>query len=89
MLPILLPLFRAADLDMIWMGVIVVKMIEIGMLTPPVGLNVFVVKASIGDAVPLGTIFKGVMPFILADIVRMILLLSFPIIALGLPNLMG
>ena len=86
-LPILLPLFKAAGLDLIWMGVIVVKMIEIGMLTPPVGLNVFVVKASIGDAVPLGTIFKGVIWFLAAEIVIMTLLVAFPELSLWLPSL--
>ncbi|MDF2235004.1 TRAP transporter large permease [Albimonas sp. CAU 1670] len=88
-LPILLPLFRAADLDMIWMGVIIVKMIEIGMLTPPVGLNVFVVKAALGERVPLGTIFKGVSWFLMAEVVIMGLLIAFPQLSLWLPNLMA
>ncbi|MEC9434574.1 MAG: TRAP transporter large permease subunit [Pseudomonadota bacterium] len=86
-LPILLPLFKAAGLDLIWMGVIVVKMIEVGMLTPPVGLNVFVVKASIGDSVSLGAIFKGVSWFLAAEIVIMSLLVAFPQLSLWLPSL--
>jgi TRAP-type C4-dicarboxylate transport system permease large subunit len=87
-LPILLPLFRAAELDLVWMGVIVVKMIEVGMLTPPVGLNVFVVKAAVGDRVELTTIFRGVGWFLLAEVVVIALLIAFPGLALWLPGLM-
>lgn len=86
--PIFAPMIGALGYDLIWFGIVVVIMTEISLITPPVGLNVFVLKTVLPD-VPIGTIFKGVMPFILADIVRMILLLSFPVIALGLPNLMG
>ena len=74
---------------MIWMGVIVVKMIEIGMLTPPVGLNVFVVKAALGERVALGTIFKGVSWFLMAEIVIMTLIIAFPQLTLWLPELMS
>ena len=87
-LPILLPLFKAADLNMIWMGVLVVKMIEVGMLTPPVGLNVFIVKAAVGDRVPLGTIFRGVSWFLAAEVVVIGLLIAFPGLTLWLPSLM-
>ena len=59
-LPVFLPAFDAMNVNLIWIGVIVVKMIEIGLLTPPVGLNVYIVKNVVGDAVPLSTIFKGV-----------------------------
>ncbi|MGX1308703.1 tripartite ATP-independent transporter DctM subunit [Amorphus suaedae] len=86
--PIFAPMMDALGYDLIWFGIVVVIMTEISLITPPVGLNVFVLKTVLPD-VPIGTIFKGVMPFILADVVRMILLLAFPIIALGLPRLMG
>ncbi|MGY6535567.1 MAG: TRAP transporter large permease [Pararhodobacter sp.] len=87
-LPILLPLFNAADLNMIWMGVLVVKMIEVGMLTPPVGLNVFIVKAAVGGRVALWTIFRGVSWFLAAEVVVIGLLIAFPALTLWLPGLM-
>ena len=86
--PIFAPMMDALGYDLIWFGIVVVVMTEISLIPPPVGLNVFVLKTVLPD-VPIGTMFKGVMPFILADVVRMILLLAFPILALGLPNLMG
>lgn len=88
-LPILLPVFAAAGIDPIWMGVILVKFLEIGLLTPPVGLNVFVVKGVLGDRLPLSTIFKGVSWFLLAEAVVMTLLIAFPIITLALPNMLS
>ncbi|SEQ58226.1 TRAP transporter large permease [Thalassovita taeanensis] len=77
-LPILLPVFTALDMNLIWVGVLVVKMIEIGLLTPPVGLNVFVVKSVLGDQIALMDIFKGVTWFLLAEVVIMALLITFP-----------
>src|SRR5690606_14013237 len=59
-LPLLLPMFDALDFDLIWFGVLVVKYLEIGLLTPPVGLNVYVVKSVVGRDIELETIFKGV-----------------------------
>lgn len=87
-LPILIPVFKQADIDLIWMGIILIKYIEIGLLTPPVGLNVFVVKSVVGDRIPIGQIFGGVMWFLLAEIVIMTLLIAFPELVLTLPNLM-
>jgi len=87
-LPVLMPMFKVVQLDLIWMGVLVVKMIEIGLLTPPVGLNVFVVKAAVGDRVALSTIFRGVGWFLAAEVVIVALLLAFPQISLYLPSLM-
>jgi TRAP-type C4-dicarboxylate transport system permease large subunit len=86
-LPVLLPIFDAAGIHPIWVGVILVKFLEIGLLTPPVGLNVFVVKGVLGDQVTLGTIFRGVSWFLLAEAVVMTLLIAFPDIILFLPNL--
>ena len=88
-LPILLPVFKAAGLDMIWMGVLVVMLLEIGLLTPPVGLNAFVIKSVVGDLVPLGTIFRGLIWFILVDLIVVLLLVAFPGISLYLPRLMS
>jgi tripartite ATP-independent transporter DctM subunit len=87
-LPILLPAFDVLGMNLIWMGVIIVKMIEIGLLTPPVGLNVFVVKSVLGDQVELRDIFRGVMWFLLAEVVIMAILIAFPDVSLMLPRLM-
>ncbi|WP_417209722.1 TRAP transporter large permease [Antarctobacter sp.] len=85
-MPILLPVMRDQGLDLLWFGVILAKLLEIGMITPPVGLNVFVLKSVVGDAVPIGTIFRGVAYFLLADLMIVILLIAFPEIVLYLPR---
>ena len=82
-------MFEALKLDLVWIGVIVVKYIEIGLLTPPIGLNAYVVKGVVGDAVPLTTIFRGLAWFIAAEAVIMVLLIGFPEISLWLPRQMG
>ncbi|MEQ9123967.1 MAG: TRAP transporter large permease subunit [Alphaproteobacteria bacterium] len=87
-LPVFLPMFEALNLDMIWVGVIVVKYIEIGLLTPPVGLNAYVVKSVVGDTIPLTTIFRGLAWFIAAEAFIMVLLIGFPEISTMLPNYM-
>ncbi|MGI6247392.1 MAG: TRAP transporter large permease [Pseudochelatococcus sp.] len=88
-LPILLPAFNAMEMNLIWIGVLVVKMIEIGLITPPVGLNVFIVKGVLGDQVKLMDIFRGVTWFLLAEIVIVALLIAFPAISLFLPSMMA
>ncbi|TDE35652.1 TRAP transporter large permease [Antarcticimicrobium sediminis] len=85
-LPILLPVFDALDLNLIWMGVVVVKLIEIGLLTPPVGLNVYVVKSVVDPRIPVEEIFKGVMWFLAAEVVITALLIFIPEISLWLPS---
>ncbi|WP_339948117.1 TRAP transporter large permease subunit [uncultured Albimonas sp.] len=85
-LPVLYPLMKQANIDPIWAGVIIVKYLEIGMITPPVGLNVYVVKGVVGDRIPLTTIFRGVGLFLLAEVVIMTLLIGFPILSTFLPN---
>jgi len=87
-LPIILPLLNDVGVDLIWFGVIVIKLLEIGLVTPPVGLNVFVIKSSLGNLVTLPQVFRGVMWFIVADLVTLILLIEFPIISTWLPSLM-
>ncbi len=88
-LPILLPMFERLHIDLIWLGVIVVKYLEIGLLTPPVGFNVYVIKTVVGDTIPLETIFKGVGWFLACEAIIMVLLIAFPGISLYLPNLTG
>jgi len=85
--PIFFPLVTSLGFDPVWFGIIVVVVIEISLITPPVGLNVFVLKSVVGD-VTTGTIFRGVTPFWMMDIVRLILLLVFPTLVLFLPSQM-
>ena len=85
--PIYYPVILGLGFDPIWFGVIVVIVIEMGMITPPVGLNVFVVRGVAGD-VRLGTIFAGVLPFLIAMLVTLLLIILVPDIALLIPNSM-
>lgn len=81
--PIVYPLAMQAGFDPIWFGIVTVITVELGLITPPIGMNVFVIK-SVAHDVKLGEIFKGVIPFVLSDLVRLILLIAFPVLALGL-----
>jgi tripartite ATP-independent transporter DctM subunit len=87
-IPILLPMFQKVGADLIWFGVLVIKYLEIGLVTPPVGLNVYVIKSVVGKTVPLETIFKGIFWFVVTDIITLAILIAFPQISLFLPNLM-
>ena len=86
-MPIVFPLLTSLGYDPIWFGVIVVRIFEIAQITPPVGLNVFVIKAVVPD-VPLTTVFRGIFPFLIADIIHLCLLFAFPMLSLWLPNMM-
>jgi tripartite ATP-independent transporter DctM subunit len=85
--PVFFPIVASLGLDPVWFGIIVIIVVEIGLITPPIGLNVFVVK-SVAPDVPLGEIFKGIVPFFLASVVALALIILFPAIALFLPGLM-
>jgi TRAP-type C4-dicarboxylate transport system permease large subunit len=85
--PIVFPVIKALGFDPIWFGIIVVMTVELGLIHPPVGMIVFVVKSVIKD-VSFSTIFYGVLPFILTDLIRLVILIAFPIIALWLPSRM-
>ena len=85
--PIFAPVVEGLGFDLIWFGILVVVATEISLITPPIGLNVFVLKGVLKD-VPVSTIFKGVTPFWIADIFRLILLALVPAIALVLPSYM-
>ncbi|MBW2139152.1 MAG: TRAP transporter large permease subunit [Deltaproteobacteria bacterium] len=87
-IPIVFPLIVEQGFDPIWFGIITVRIFEIAQITPPVGMNVFVIKGVAGD-VPMGTIYRGIFPFFVADIIHLTLLILFPQIALFLPGLMG
>jgi tripartite ATP-independent transporter DctM subunit len=85
--PIIFPVIKELGFDPIWFGVIIVMTVELGLIHPPVGMNIFVIKSVVED-VKISTIFYGVLPFIVTDILRLILLIAFPIIALWLPSRM-
>jgi tripartite ATP-independent transporter DctM subunit len=85
--PIMFPVILHLGFDPIWFGVIIVMTVELGLIHPPVGMIVFVIKSVVHD-VDFLTIFKGVLPFILTDLLRLAILIAFPMIALFLPSRM-
>jgi tripartite ATP-independent transporter DctM subunit len=85
-IPIIYPIILALGFDPIWFGVIIVLVIEMGLVTPPVGMNVFILGGMTG--IPLDTIFRGIVPFFIAMLICVILLIIFPEIALFLPRTM-
>jgi len=86
-IPIVFPIVSALGYDPVWFGIIIVMVVELGLITPPIGMNVFVIKG-IAREVPLYTIFRGVTPFIVAQIILIAVLIAFPEIALWLPSTM-
>ena len=87
-LPVLLPIFRQEGIDLVWFGVLLVKLLEIGMITPPVGMNVFVIRNVASQYATVAQIFKGVIPFLAADLVVVVACIAFPALILYLPSLM-
>jgi C4-dicarboxylate transporter, DctM subunit len=83
-LPILFPTMIALGFDPIWYGVLMVRLVEIGLISPPFGMNLFGLAGAIN--VPMGTIFRGVVPFLVADCVNLALLIAIPSISTFLPN---
>ena len=75
-------------IDLIWYGVLMTKLLEIALITPPVGLNVFVIKGIVGGLMRTETIFKGILWFLVADIIVVALMIAFPGITLWLPGLL-
>jgi C4-dicarboxylate transporter DctM subunit len=86
--PIVFPAMTTLGFDPVWFGVIIVMAVTFGRICPPVGMNVFVIN-SIARDIPLGRIYRGTMPFIVVDLVRLVLLCAFPAIALWLPRVLG
>ena len=87
--PLLYPIFVVSlGFDAIWFGVIMVVMVELGLITPPIGMNLFAFKSLAGEETSMSDIYYGVIPYLLADIVRLVLLIAFPIISLWLPSRM-
>jgi C4-dicarboxylate transporter, DctM subunit len=83
--PIIFPVIKELGFDPIWFGIIIVMTVELGLIHPPVGMIVFVIKSVVQD-VTFATIFRGVIPFIITDLIRLVILIAFPIIALWLPS---
>ena len=86
--PIFFPLVTHLGFDPVWFGILIVCVVEIGMISPPVGMNVFVLRSVLPD-VPTAQIWRGVMPFLYADILRLSVLIAFPVITLWLPKFLG
>jgi C4-dicarboxylate transporter, DctM subunit len=85
--PVLFPLIVHLGFDPIWFGIYVVVIVEIGMISPPVGMNLFVILAML-KSVTTRTLYRGIIPFCIADVVRLIILIAFPILSLWLPSFM-
>ncbi|MCU5782120.1 TRAP dicarboxylate transporter subunit DctM [Alcanivorax balearicus MACL04] len=88
-LPIVLPIIDSAGLSLIWFGVVLTKLLEVGMVTPPVGMNIFVIKSVVGDLVSTSAIFKGVFWFLMMDALVLLLLMGVPDLILFLPERFG
>ncbi len=84
--PVFLPTLIQLDVDLIWFGIVMIVVVEMGLITPPIGMNVFIVKAVVPD-IALPRIFAGVIPFVLADFVALALVLAFPVVAVGILSL--
>lgn len=84
--PIFFPLIEQYGINPIWFGILVVRVTEIGLISPPVGLNLFVIKGVAN--VPMASVFRGVLPFIAADFLHVVILMAFPVLSLWLPSMM-
>lgn len=87
-IPIIYPIIEGLGISGIWFGVLLVKVVEIGLITPPIGINVFVVKTAAGSQVKTSALFKGIIPFLIADVITLVILVMFPQITLLIPNSM-
>jgi tripartite ATP-independent transporter DctM subunit len=83
--PIIFPLIKEMGFDPIWFGIIIVMTVELGLISPPVGMNIFVIKSVLED-IKISTIFYGVTPFIITDLIRLVILVMFPVLATWLPS---
>jgi C4-dicarboxylate transporter DctM subunit len=86
-IPVFFPIITGLGFDPVWFGILIVTVVEIGLISPPVGLNLFVINSLIPN-VNLGHIYRGVWPFVAADVVRLAILIAFPAIAMWLPSFM-
>lgn len=88
-LPVILPIVDATGLSLLWFGVLLTKLLEIGMVTPPVGMNVFVIKGVVGKLVSTEAIFRGILWFLVMDLLIVAAMIAFPGLVLYLPGIMG
>ena len=86
--PILLPVVEGVGMSAIWFGIFLCRAMEIGFVHPPLGMNLFVIQGVAKD-VSINRIFKGVLPFLASDLLHLLILILFPALALGLPELLG
>jgi TRAP-type mannitol/chloroaromatic compound transport system permease large subunit len=87
-IPIVTPLITGMGYDLVWWGIINLVVLETGLITPPFGLHLFVLKSIAGADVRLGGVYRGVMPFVCADLLKLLLIVLFPALALWLPSTM-
>jgi TRAP-type C4-dicarboxylate transport system permease large subunit len=85
--PVLFPLVVHLGFDPLWFGILVVVVVEIGLISPPVGMNIFVLRTLLPH-VSTGTIYRGVIPFVVADIIRLGILVALPVLSTWLPDLL-
>jgi tripartite ATP-independent transporter DctM subunit len=88
-IPIVSPLVSSMGYDLVWWGIVNLVVLETGLITPPFGIHLFVLKGLVGADVPLSRVYRGVMPFVIADLAKLALLLLFPALALWLPSTMA
>ncbi|MFC4259453.1 TRAP transporter large permease [Marinobacter lacisalsi] len=86
-LPIVLPIINDLGLSLLWFGVVLTKLLEVGMITPPIGMNVFVIKSVVGNLVSTGQVFRGIFWFLMMDLLVLFVLMAFPEVVLFLPGL--
>jgi TRAP-type C4-dicarboxylate transport system permease large subunit len=87
-LPVFFPVITALGFDPIWFGVELILICEIGNITPPIALNIFVLKSVVKGQASLGEVYRGILPFLAVEVIFLLVLLPFPQIALFLPSLM-
>ncbi len=88
-LPVVFPLTKALGIEGIWFGILIIKMTEIALITPPLGLNVYVVKGLAPHGTKLESVFMGIMPFLITDLITLAIIILFPALTLWLPATMG
>lgn len=86
-IPIFFPIVNALGFDPVWFGILIVVVVEIGLITPPIGVNLFVIRSVVPD-IPMKNVISGVVPFVVVDLVRIALIASVPILSLWLPHLL-
>jgi tripartite ATP-independent transporter DctM subunit len=87
-IPIVTPIITGMGYDLVWWGIVNLIVLETGLITPPFGIHLFVLKSIAGTDVPLGTVYRGVLPFVVADLIKLMLIVLFPALALWLPSTM-